>query len=103
MKALARVGLDRRANHFPSQLSGGEQQRVCVALALINYPKLILADEPTGNLDEVNEELVLDLFRELHAEGHTLVVMTCGTGSDQAGERTKNSHLLCRHVNWRCG
>jgi len=76
LEALARVGLAGRAHHFPSQLSGGEQQRVCVARALINYPKLILADEPTGNLDEVNEQLIVDLFRELHREGHTIIMVT---------------------------
>lgn len=76
LSALDRVGLRDRAGHLPSQLSGGEQQRVCVARALINYPKLILADEPTGNLDAANEEIVLDLFTRLHAEGTTLIVVT---------------------------
>jgi putative ABC transport system ATP-binding protein len=76
LAALDRVGLRERAHHLPSQLSGGEQQRVCIARALINYPKLVLADEPTGNLDEVNERLVLDFFRQLHAEGTTLIVVT---------------------------
>ena len=66
MEALEKVGLKDRAHHLPGQLSGGEQQRVCVARALINDPKLILADEPTGNLDEKNEKIVLDLFRKLH-------------------------------------
>ena len=75
-EALERVGLGDRAKHLPSQLSGGEQQRVCVARALINHPELILADEPTGNLDETNERIVLDLFRQLHAEGTTLIVVT---------------------------
>ena len=69
LEALGRVGLRERAKHLPSQLSGGEQQRVCVARALINHPELILADEPTGNLDEANENIVLDLFRQLHNEG----------------------------------
>lgn len=76
LAALDRVGLRDRAGHLPSQLSGGEQQRVCIARALINYPKLILADEPTGNLDAANEQIVLDLFTQLHAEGTTLVVVT---------------------------
>ncbi len=76
LAALERVGLKERARHLPSQLSGGEQQRVCIARALINYPMLILADEPTGNLDEANEEIVMGLFRQLHAEGHTIIMVT---------------------------
>ena len=75
-EALTRVGLGDRANHLPSQLSGGEQQRVCIARALINDPKIILADEPTGNLDAVNEELVLRLLREFHQQGWTIVMVT---------------------------
>ena len=76
MEALERVGLAERAKHLPSQLSGGEQQRVCVARALINHPEIILADEPTGNLDDANEEIVVDLFQKLHQEGTTLIVVT---------------------------
>jgi putative ABC transport system ATP-binding protein len=76
MEALDRVGLADRAKHLPSQLSGGEQQRVCVARALINQPEIILADEPTGNLDDKNEEIVVDLFQELHKDGTTLIVVT---------------------------
>jgi putative ABC transport system ATP-binding protein len=75
-EALARVGLGERAHHLPSQLSGGEQQRVCIARALINDPKIILADEPTGNLDAVNEEIVLRLLREFHKQGRTIVMVT---------------------------
>ncbi len=76
LDALERVGLRERANHIPSQLSGGEQQRVCIARALINDPKIVLADEPTGNLDAVNEELVLRLLRQLHQQGRTIVMVT---------------------------
>lgn len=76
LEALERVGLKDRARHLPSQLSGGEQQRVCIARALINSPQLILADEPTGNLDEANENIVLDIFKQLHREGTSLVVVT---------------------------
>lgn len=76
LEALERVGLKDRARHLPSQLSGGEQQRVCIARALINSPELILADEPTGNLDEANENIVLDIFKQLHKEGTSLVVVT---------------------------
>ena len=76
LEALERVGLGDRAKHLPSQLSGGEQQRVCIARALINSPELILADEPTGNLDEANENIVLDIFRQIHRDGSTLIVVT---------------------------
>jgi putative ABC transport system ATP-binding protein len=74
--ALQRVGLGDRLTHLPAQLSGGEQQRVAIARALINQPKIILADEPTGNLDEANESKVLEIFRELHQAGHTIVMVT---------------------------
>ena len=76
LEALERVGLHDRAGHLPSQLSGGEQQRVCIARALINDPKIVLADEPTGNLDAANEEIVLRLLRELHRQGRTIVMVT---------------------------
>ena len=86
-QALDRVHLADRAHHLPSQMSGGEQQRVCIARALINDPKVVLADEPTGNLDEENERRVLDVFRELHREGKTLVVVTHDPEIGNAGER----------------
>src|SRR6516164_5999385 len=76
LDALERVGLNERAHHLPSQLSGGEQQRVCIARALINDPRIILADEPTGNLDAQNEEIVLRLLREFHQQGRTIVMVT---------------------------
>ena len=88
LQALARVGLADRAKHLPSQLSGGEQQRVCVARALINHPEVVLADEPTGNLDEANENIVLDLFRQLHREGTTLIVVTHDPEVAEAAQRT---------------
>ena len=76
LDALEKVGLKDRCHHVPSQLSGGEQQRVCIARALINDPKIILADEPTGNLDALNEEIVLRLLREFHQQGRTIVMVT---------------------------
>ena len=76
MEALEKVGLKDRARHLPAQLSGGEQQRVCIARALINSPKILLGDEPTGNLDEENEGIVVDLFRRLHSEGVTIIIVT---------------------------
>jgi putative ABC transport system ATP-binding protein len=74
--ALDRVGLARRADALPKELSGGELQRVCIARALINRPRLLLADEPTGNLDEGNERIVLELFQELHRQGQTIALVT---------------------------
>ena len=88
LQALERVGLGDRAKHLPSQLSGGEQQRVCIARALINYPMLILADEPTGNLDETNEKIVLDIFKQLHHEGSTIIVVTHDPEVAEEAQRT---------------
>lgn len=74
--ALVHVGLGARLDHLPRELSGGEQQRVCIARALINQPRLVAADEPTGNLDAVNEEVVMSLLEDLHRRGHTIVLVT---------------------------
>ena len=76
LEALEKVGLKDRAHHLPGQLSGGEQQRVCIARALINSPQILLGDEPTGNLDEENEKVVVDIFRRLHSEGVTIIIVT---------------------------
>src|SRR5439155_24695096 len=82
VEALKRVGLADRLDHLPSRLSGGEQQRVAIARALINQPKLILADEPTGNLDEANEAIVINIFRELHQSVHAILIVTHDRASD---------------------
>jgi putative ABC transport system ATP-binding protein len=75
-EALEKVGMSHRVKHYPSQLSGGQQQRVAVARALVGSPSVLLADEPTGNLDSANGEAVMDLMRELHRNGATIVMVT---------------------------
>lgn len=87
---LKRVGLSHRLDHIPAHLSGGEQQRVCIARALINEPEILLADEPTGNLDQKNGEIVLKLIKELHKEGHTIILITHNPEIAQLGQRRIN-------------
>ena len=75
-EALRRMGISHRAGHYPSQLSGGQQQRLAIARAIVGKPGLILADEPTGNLDSRNGAEVMDLLRDLHRDGATIVMVT---------------------------
>jgi putative ABC transport system ATP-binding protein len=86
--ALERVGMAHRTKHFPSQLSGGQQQRVAVARAVVGEPSILLADEPTGNLDSTNGEAVMDLLRELHRAGATICMVTHDPRYAQYAERT---------------
>lgn len=87
MEALRQVGMAERATHLPSQLSGGEQQRVAIARALVNDPKIILADEPTGNLDAENQRIVFRLLSELHAQGRSILMVTHDETAGQLADR----------------
>ncbi|HWE49458.1 MAG TPA: ATP-binding cassette domain-containing protein [Bryobacteraceae bacterium] len=90
LEALKQVGMEKRAQHLPSQLSGGEQQRVAIARALVNDPKIILADEPTGNLDAENQRIVLELLSGLHAEGRGIVMVTHDESVGRLADRRLN-------------
>jgi len=87
---LKKVSMGHRLDHIPAHLSGGEQQRVCIARALINEPKILLADEPTGNLDQKNGDVVLKLIKGLHKEGHTIVLVTHNPDIGKMGDRVIN-------------
>ncbi|HKW90074.1 MAG TPA: ABC transporter ATP-binding protein [Candidatus Acidoferrales bacterium] len=87
-QVLERVGMAHRMKHYPSQLSGGQQQRVAVARALVGQPSILLADEPTGNLDSKNSEAVMDLLRQLHAEGATICMVTHDPRFASVADRT---------------
>jgi putative ABC transport system ATP-binding protein len=89
---LERVGMAHRAKHYPAQLSGGQQQRVAVARALVGQPSILLADEPTGNLDSKNSEAVMDLLRQLHGDGATICMVTHDPRYASIADRT--IHLL---------
>ncbi len=88
IKALESVGLGDRTHHNPTELSGGQQQRVAIARALVTNPPLILADEPTGNLDSKSGSDVMEIFKELHAKGNTVVLITHDSGIASKAERT---------------
>jgi len=87
-EALEKVGMAHRQKHYPSQLSGGQQQRVAVARALVGEPSILLADEPTGNLDSANGEAVIGILRELHRSGSTICMVTHDPRYAQYAERT---------------
>ena len=87
IQTLKRVGLGHRLHSIPSKLSGGAQQRVCIARSLINNPKILIADEPTGNLDQKNGNLVLNLIKELHDEGNTVLLVTHNLEIAKRGDR----------------
>ncbi len=91
-RALERVGLANRARHLPTELSGGQQQRVAIARALVTNPSLILADEPTGNLDSKTSREILQMFQELHEQGNTIVLIT--HDNDIAREAKRVVHIL---------
>lgn len=86
-QSLESVGLTKRINHYPNQLSGGEQQRVAIARALVNHPSIILADEPTGNLDTKSGQQVIEILQNLNEQGHTIILVTHETYTAEAAAR----------------
>ena len=90
--ALELVGLENRSKHLPTELSGGQQQRVAIARALVTRPSLILADEPTGNLDSKTSKEIMDIFKQLHAQGNTIVLIT--HDNDVAKQAPRSIHIL---------
>jgi putative ABC transport system ATP-binding protein len=96
LRSLERVGMSHRMDHYPSQLSGGQRQRVAAARAVVGDPLILLADEPTGNLDSTNGEAVMNLLRELHAEGSTILMVTHDPRYSAYAERT--IHLFDGHI-----
>ena len=91
-EALERVGLEKRSSHLPTELSGGQQQRVAIARALVTRPSLVLADEPTGNLDSHTSREIMQLFAEMHEQGNTIVLIT--HDSDVARQAKRVVHIL---------
>jgi putative ABC transport system ATP-binding protein len=91
-EALEKVGLTKRAKHLPTELSGGQQQRVAIARALVTNPCLILADEPTGNLDSKTSQEIMEIFHELHEQGNTIVLIT--HDNDVAKQASRVVHIL---------
>ncbi len=91
-EAIAKVKLEKRAKHLPTELSGGQQQRVAIARAIVTNPSLILADEPTGNLDSRTSEEIMDIFHELHRQGNTIVLIT--HDDEVARQASRSIHIL---------